>query len=168
MTILIENEAEKELDFDYEAVTKAVVKKVLEIEKCPYETEINVLITGNDEIRRINNEFRDIDKATDVLSFPALDYKKPAVFDFVEDSPDEYMNRETDELILGDIMVSADKVYEQAKEYGHGRKREFAFLITHSMLHLLGYDHIEDDERKIMEEKQENILRLLEISRNEE
>ena len=168
MTILIENEAEKELDFDYEAVTKAVIKKVLEIEKCPYETEINVLITGNDEIRRINNEFRDIDKATDVLSFPALDYKEPAVFDFVEDSPDEYMNRETDELILGDIMVSADKVYEQAKEYGHSRKREFAFLITHSMLHLLGYDHIEDDERKIMEEKQENILRLLEISRNEE
>ena len=156
MTILIENEAEKELDFDYETVTKAVVKKVLEIEKCPYEMEINVLITGN------------IDKATDVLSFPALDYKEPAVFDFVEDSPDEYMNRETDELILGDIMVSADKVYEQAKEYGHSRKREFAFLITHSMLHLLGYDHIEDDERKIMEEKQENILRLLEISRNEE
>ena len=71
-------------------------------------------------------------------------------------------------MLLGDIMVSVDKVYSQAEEYGHGIKREFAFLIAHSMLHLLGYDHMEDEERAVMEAKQEAILEALGITRNEE
>lgn len=166
MTILVENEAERELDFDYEEVIEAVINKTLETENCPYETEINVLLTGNGEIHTANKEFRGIDRPTDVLSFPMVDYEFPSDFSCVDKNPESYLNPETDELLLGDIMISVDKVYEQANEYGHSRKREFAFLIAHSMLHLLGYDHIDEAERKVMEVKQEAILDALGITRN--
>lgn len=167
MTILVENEAKKELNFDYEEVIKNVVDKIIETENCPYEIEVNVLLTGNEEIHKTNKDFRDIDKPTDVLSFPMVDYTLPANFTLVDESPECYLNPETDELVLGDIMISVDKVYEQAEEYGHSHKREFAFLIAHSMLHLLGYDHIKDEERMVMETKQEIILKALGITRNE-
>ena len=166
MTILVENEAERKLDFDYEEVIEAVINKTLETENCPYETEVNVLLTGNGEIHTANKEFRGIDRPTDVLSFPMVDYEFPSDFSFVDKNPESYLNPETDELLLGDIMISVDKVYEQADEYGHSRKREFAFLIAHSMLHLLGYDHIDEAERKVMEVKQEAILDALGITRN--
>ena len=166
MTILVENEAERKLDFDYEEVIEAVINKTLETENCPYETEVNVLLTGNGEIHTANKEFRGIDRPTDVLSFPMVDYEFPSDFSFVNKNPESYLNPETDELLLGDIMISVDKVYEQANEYGHSRKREFAFLIAHSMLHLLGYDHVDEAERKVMEEKQEAILNALGITRN--
>lgn len=165
MTILVENEANRGLDFDYEEVIKSVISKTLETENCPYETEVNVLLTGNGEIHTANKEFRGIDRPTDVLSFPMVDYEFPSDFSCVDENPESYLNPETDELLLGDIMISVDKVYEQANEYGHSRKREFAFLIAHSMLHLLGYDHIDEAERKVMEEKQEAILDALGITR---
>ena len=165
MTILVENEVNRELDFDYEEVIEAVINKTLETENCPYETEVNVLLTGNGEIHTANKEFRGIDRPTDVLSFPMVDYEQPSDFSSVEKNPESYLNPETDELLLGDIMISVDKVYEQANEYGHSRKREFAFLIAHSMLHLLGYDHIDEAERKVMEVKQEAILDALGITR---
>ncbi len=167
MTILIENEADKELDFDYEKLCERLTEATLEAEKCPFEAELNILITNDEDIRLTNKEFRDMDRATDVLSFPMVDYEVPSDFSYVNKNPEAYLNQETGELILGDIMISADKVYSQAKEYGHGRKREFAFLIVHSLLHLLGYDHVGEDEAKIMEEKQENILNSLGITRNE-
>lgn len=167
MTILVENETKRELDFDYDDVIKRVVEKTLSTEKCPYEIEVNVLLTNNEEIHETNYNFRNIDRPTDVLSFPMVDYELPSDFSLVDESPEGYLNPETDELVLGDIMISIDKVYEQAEEYGHSTKREFAFLIAHSMLHLLGYDHIDDDEREIMEAKQEAILDSLGISRNE-
>ena len=165
MTILVENEVNRELDFDYEEVIEAVINKTLETENCPYETEVNVLLTGNGEIHTANKEFRGIDRPTDVLSFPMVDYEFPSDFSCVDKNPESYLNPETDELLLGDIMISVDKVYEQADEYGHSRKREFAFLIAHSMLHLLGYDHIDEAERKVMEVKQEAILDALGITR---
>ena len=168
MTILVENEAKRVLDFDYEEVIKNVVKRVVDTENCPYEVEVNVLLTNNEEIHEANKDFRNIDRPTDVLSFPMVDYDFPADFSLVNESPEGYLNPETDELLLGDIMVSVDKVYSQAEEYGHGIKREFAFLIAHSMLHLLGYDHMEDEERAVMEAKQEAILETLGITRNEE
>ena len=168
MTILVENEAKRVLDFDYEEVIKNVVKRVVDTENCPYEVEVNVLLTNNEEIHEANKDFRNIDRPTDVLSFPMVDYDFPADFSLVNESPEGYLNPETDELLLGDIMVSVDKIYSQAEEYGHGIKREFAFLIAHSMLHLLGYDHIEDEERAVMEAKQEAILETLGITRNEE
>ena len=166
MTILVENEVHRELDFDYEEVIKTVISKTLETENCPYETEVNVLLTGNEEIHEANKEFRGIDRPTDVLSFPMVDYEFPSDFSCVDENPESYLNPETDELLLGDIMISIDKVYEQANEYGHSPKREFAFLIAHSMLHLLGYDHIDEAERKVMEVKQEAILDALGITRN--
>ena len=168
MTILVENEAKRVLDFDYEEVIKNVVKRVVDTENCPYEVEVNVLLTNNEEIHEANKDFRNIDRPTDVLSFPMVDYDFPADFSLVNESPEGYLNPETDELLLGDIMVSVDKVYSQAEEYGHGIKREFAFLIAHSMLHLLGYDHMGDEERVVMEAKQEAVLEALGITRNEE
>ena len=80
MTILVENEVNRELDFDYEEVIEAVINKTLETENCPYETEVNVLLTGNGEIHTANKEFRGIDRPTDVLSFPMVDYEYPSDF----------------------------------------------------------------------------------------
>ena len=167
MNILVENEAKGELDFDYEEIIKQVVEKIVSTENCPYDIEVNVLLTNNEEIHETNYNFRNIDRPTDLLSFPMVDYDYPADFSLVDESPEGYLNPETDELVLGDIMISVDKVYEQAEEYGHSRRREFAFLIAHSMLHLLGYDHIKDEDRMVMEAKQEAVLESLGITRNE-
>ena len=109
-------------------------------------------------------EQRQIDRATDVLSFPMVDYECPGEFDFLEER-DDCFNPETGELVLGDIVISKEKVVSQAEEFGHSLKREFAFLIAHSMLHLSGYDHIEEDERLEMEEKQRELMNKLNILR---
>ena len=103
-----------------------------------------------------------------MLSFPNVDFEREGIFDIDEDSEADYFDPDTGELLLGDIMISADKVWEQAKCYGHSVRREFAFLVAHSMLHLCGYDHMEDAERAVMEQKQEKILDALGITRDEE
>lgn len=158
MTINIECEAEKKLDLPYEDIITRVVEDSLDYEDCPYEAEVNVLITDNEDIRQINNEYRNIDNPTDVLSFPMIEYERPSDFEFLEESGDDCFHPDTGELLLGDIVISIDKVEEQAEKYGHSQTRELAFLVAHSMLHLCGYDHMEEDERKIMERKQEEIL----------
>lgn len=167
MTILMENEQDKEIDFDYEKVLKCVIDKALELEKCPYECEVNITFTDNEGIRNINREFRELDVPTDVLSFPMVDYSAPADFGVLEN--DEalamYFNPDSGELLLGDIVISVERAIEQAENYGHSIKREICFLTAHSMLHLLGYDHMDDDERIIMEKKQEEILDELGIKR---
>ncbi|MDF2588361.1 MAG: hypothetical protein K0S41_2202 [Anaerocolumna sp.] len=165
MTLNLEYETEIELDFDYKSIIEKVVDKALDQEGCPYEVELNVILTDNQEIRLINKDYRDIDAPTDVLSFPMLDYTTPSDFSGLEEDEDNYFNPESGELMLGDIIVSVEKVIEQAKEYGHSNERELAFLIAHSMMHLFGYDHMEDDERIIMEEKQRNVLEELNINR---
>lgn len=159
MTINIEYEAEKKLELPYETIIEEVVEASLDYEKCPYEAEVNVVLTDNEEIRRINREFRQIDNATDVLSFPMGDYETPSDFERLEEQPEDYFNPETGELLLGDIVISVDKVEEQAEKYGHSKSRELAFLVAHSMLHLCGYDHMEEEERAVMEQKQEEILK---------
>ena len=164
MSITIEKEVEESFAFDYETLIKNVVEKSLDYIECPYETEISVTITDNKGIQIINNEFRNIDKPTDVLSFPMIEYITPGEFDFL-DEVDDAFNPETGELVLGDIVVNIEKVKEQANEYGHSEVRELGFLIAHSMLHLFGFDHIEENEMKIMEQKQENILEELDIKR---
>ena len=108
---------------------------------------------------------RGIDSVTDVLSFPMLSYEKAGDFSFLSEENECDFNPDTGEVILGDIIISVDKVKEQAGEYGHSESREFAFLITHSMLHLFGYDHIEEEDDKIMEPLQEKILNELNIYR---
>lgn len=160
MTINIEYEAERKLDLPYEAIINEIVLAALDYEKCPYEAEVSVVLTDDQEIRRINREFREMDRATDVLSFPMGDYESPSDFEKLEESPEDYFNPETGELLLGDIVISVDKVEEQAEKYGHSTARELAFLVAHSMLHLCGYDHMEEDERLVMEKKQEEILSL--------
>ena len=164
MRIYFEEEGELTLPLSYVELADKVAEAVLDSEGCPYESQIELLLTMNEEIRSINQEFRGIDRPTDVLSFPMIDYEEPAVFDFLEED-DSYFDLDTGELILGNIVISKEKIVEQAEEFGHSITREYAFLIAHSMLHLLGYDHIEDEERLIMEEKQRNVLDSLGISR---
>lgn len=158
MTISIEYEAEKKLDLPYEKIIEDIVLASLDYEDCPYEAEVSVILTDNDAIQEINLQQRQIDAPTDVLSFPMIDYETPADFDHVEDAVEDYFNPETGELMLGDIVISVDKVEEQAEKYGHSQTRELAFLVAHSMLHLFGYDHMEEEERLVMEEKQREIL----------
>lgn len=165
MTFEIENESELTLAFEYEKMAVRVIEKVLDFEECPYEVELELLLTTEEGIQTINKEFRKIDQPTDVLSFPLVDYPAPGDFSEVEKSVEEYFNPETGELMLGDIIISVPRMIKQAEEYGHSIEREYAFLITHSMLHLLGYDHMEENEAVIMELKQKQILDELKIFR---
>ncbi len=157
MTIEIEKECNIELSFDPEPIIEKVINEAVDYEDCPYECMVSVILTDNAGIWEINKEQRNIDAPTDVLSFPMIDYFEPGNFEFLEE--DEFaFEPESGELVLGDIIISLDKVKEQANAYGHSEQRELAFLVAHSMLHLFGYDHMEDDERIVMEEKQEEIL----------
>lgn len=151
-------------DFDYEKVYHDVVDTVLEFFKCPYDIEVSLLLVDNESIREINKDTRDIDSATDVLSFPYVDLDIAGKFDSIDESSDCF-EPDSGELILGDIVISVDKVISQAEEFGHSELREFAFLICHSMLHLIGFDHMEDTEREEMEEYQNKIMSLLNILR---
>lgn len=164
MSLYMEEEGTIRLSFDTEEIAKTVTEAALDYIGCPYEAEINLLLTTNDEIQEMNRMFRQIDKATDVLSFPMLEYETAGDFSCFDDQ-EEVFNPESGELMLGDIVISKDKVLEQAEAYGHSPVREYAFLIAHSMLHLFGYDHMEDEERKIMEEKQREIMEKVQILR---
>ena len=166
MTLFLENEAGEDLPFDMEDTARLVCEQALEQEGCPYEGQVNLLLVDNESIRQMNRECRDIDRATDVLSFPNVDFETEGVFDIDEDAEADYFDPDTGELILGDICISLDKVREQAEEYGHSLRREYAFLIAHSMLHLCGYDHMEPEEAARMEAKQEEILQTLGITRD--
>ena len=164
MNMQIDYETERELGIDYETLAVKVADKVLEMEKCPYDAQVNLVLTDNEEIERVNTEFRDIARPTDVLSFPMIPFETPADYSVIE-GDDSYFDLDTEELILGDVMISVDKVYAQAEEYGHSTEREFSFLFAHSMLHLLGYDHMEPDEAAVMEAKQAKALEDLGITR---
>lgn len=165
MTFYVENDTEKEFSFSIEEVFKRVAEAVLEAENCPYEAGVNLLMTDNEGIRGYNKEYRGIDKETDVLSFPNLDFEQAGVFEISEDAEADYFDPDSGELLLGDIMISVDKVTSQAVEYGHSELREFAFLAAHSMFHLCGYDHMTAEEAAVMEQKQEMLLDRLGIVR---
>ncbi len=167
MTFYIGNEKNKEFPFDEEEVAKKVIAEALSYENCPYDACVELDITDDEGIQALNKEFRGIDAPTDVLSFPNVDYSAPADFSQLEESAENYFDLESGELCLGDIVVNADRVYSQAREYGHSELREYAFLIAHSMLHLMGYDHMDADEAGVMEEKQEEILQRLNITREQ-
>lgn len=165
MTFTLELETEFKVDFDALEVAKSVAECALDLLDCPYEAQVNLLITDNEEIRRINKEYRDIDRDTDVLSFPMIDYSEAGDFDCIDEDGD-FFDPDSGELILGDIIICARKVFEQAEEYGHSVKREFAFLVAHSILHLTGFDHMNEDDSALMEEKQTAILDKLGIKRD--
>lgn len=165
MTLHIEYETDLKLDIDYGNTAKTVVAKVLEWEAFPYEAEVNLIVTNNEDIKEVNEEFRDVHAPTDVLSFPMIPFEQPGGYEVIQRDLNSYIDPDTQNIVLGDIMISAEKVISQAEQYGHSITREFAFLVAHSMLHLLGYDHMTEDEASVMEEKQKQILEQLGISR---
>ena len=164
MTLNVEEEGEIKLPLPCGEIAEKVALAALDHLGCPYEAEINLLLTTDEEIRQMNRKFRDMDRATDVLSFPMTDFEVPGEFGFLEERGGCF-HPETGELLLGDIVISKERVCAQAEEYGHGLLREFAFLIAHSILHLCGYDHMEEEEAKTMEKRQESVLAALGITR---
>ncbi len=166
MNFYIENETDHEFEFDVKEIAEKVCLKVLENEKCPFDNiSVNILITDNEGIRQYNKDFRGIDKETDVLSFPNLDFANPGEYVIPKGAEADYTDPETKDIILGDIILSKDRILSQAAEYGHSVKREFAFLVAHSMLHLSGYDHMTEEEAAVMEERQKRALNELGITR---
>ena len=166
MTSYVESEVDFQFDFPVKEIVDSIMEQVLQTENCPYEASVNVLLTDNTGIHEFNSTYRGIDRPTDVLSFPNLDFDCPGDFQKVEESELDYFDPDTGELLLGDIIISTDKVQEQAEAYGHSLKREFAFLVAHSMLHLCGYDHMTEEESTVMEQKQEETLQKLGITRD--
>lgn len=150
MDVLFENNTDKDVNTD---LIEKVIAESLRYENVNNNAEISVTIVDNEEIREINNKFRNIDRATDVLSFPLIDYE-------IEKLPDD-----GSKIYLGDIIISIERAEEQALEYGHSLDREIGFLTAHSMLHLLGYDHMVPEEEKVMFAKQEEILNNLGLKR---
>ena len=165
MTLNFEEEITVPFDFEYESLAREVISFTLDHENFPYESEVNLTLTDNDGIHEINKMYRQIDRPTDVLSFPMLSYEAAGDFSKLEDDYDDNFNPDTGEIMLGDIVISVDKVLEQAESYGHTPRREYAFLIVHSMLHLFGYDHMEAGEAEQMEAKQREILDAMNITR---
>lgn len=141
---------------DYEAVIMKVLDKCYEVENLTNsKLSICITLTNPEFIRKLNKEHRDIDYATDVLSFPVL-YKEE-----IEEA------RKSDvEDTLGDIVISIEKVKEQAEEYGHSFERELSYMVVHGFYHLMGEDHIEEDDKVKMREKEEKVLELLNITRD--
>lgn len=166
MTYYVENETDMAFSFSPEEIVGKVMEEVLTEENCPYEGQVNVLLTDNEGIRRYNREYRNLDRPTDVLSFPNLDFDTPSDFSIPKEREADYFDPESGELLLGDIIISVDKVREQSGAYGHSMLREFAFLTAHSMLHLCGYDHMTEEEAAVMEAKQEQILQRVGITRD--
>lgn len=148
MTIYYNYEAKQKLYIPWMNIISDVVTGTLEYMKFKKEAEVSVSVVDGEQIKELNRDFRNIDRVTDVLSFPIGD-----------------KNPETGEIVLGDIVLCAEKVISQAQEFGHTRKRELAFLTCHSMLHLLGYDHIEEDDRIEMENLQRKILEKIGYTR---
>ena len=136
MTINYETETDIPFDFDACSLAHSVIEFAMDYEHFPYEYEVNLTLVDNERIHEINHEFRQIDRATD-----------------------------TGEAMLGDIVISVPKVLEQADAYQHSIKREYSFLIVHSILHLLGYDHMTPEEAAVMEKKQHDILAQMNITR---
>ncbi len=138
---------------DFEKLVKDCTRAALEEEEIEDDAEVSVTLVDNARIRELNSEFREIDRETDVLSFPLGDDEG------FEVDPD------TDAILLGDIVISLEKAKSQSEEYGHSFKREVAFLVTHSLFHLLGYDHMTPEEETEMFAKQEKVLTKLGITR---
>lgn len=138
---------------DFERLVEDCTRAALEEEEIEDDAEVSVTLIDNARIRELNAEFREIDRETDVLSFPLGDDEG------FEVDPD------TDAILLGDVVISLERAKSQAEEYGHSFRREVAFLVTHSLFHLLGYDHMTPEEETEMFAKQEKVLEKLGITR---
>ena len=168
MTLNYENETDAVLDLQSEseeALARRVIEAGLDIVDCPYDAQVSLLITDDEGIREMNRQFRQIDAPTDVLSFPLQEFPAPGDFSQIDEEGSDEFDPDSGELLLGDIVINKDRVISQAEEYGHSLKREYAFLIAHSILHLTGFDHMEDGEREQMEEYQRRIMDAVGIPR---
>lgn len=166
MTSYVENETEQSFAFSEKETLERVMEAVLTAEECPYEAAVSLLLTDGAGIRQYNAQYRNMDAETDVLSFPNLEFETPGDFSVAETAEADCFDPDSGELVLGDIILSVERVKSQAKEYGHSELREFAFLVAHSLFHLCGYDHMEEKEAVRMEEKQEAVLAALGITRD--
>ena len=138
------------LESNISELIESACKAVLEIENFTDDAEVNVTLVSDDEIHRLNLEFRNIDKSTDVLSFP------------LGENGEYDVNPENGCLMLGDVIISVEHALRQAEEFGHSKEREIAYLTVHSVLHLLGYDHVDEaEEKRIMRMKEEEALKIL-------
>ncbi len=147
MEVYIDNRQDKvEIEDDILEVIEKVVKEVLIFEDESLECEVSVSFVDNEEIKGLNRDYRGVDKETDVLSFPMDD-------EFSVEGP----------LLLGDIIISLEKALEQSKDFGHSLYREISYLTAHSMFHLLGYDHMNEEEKIIMREKEKEVMKILKI-----
>lgn len=166
--IYIDNRQNKiEVSDEFTKKLENIIIETIKEEEVNVSCEVSLVFVDNDEIREINNENRGIDRATDVLSFPILDYPKDKVYKEVykEEKFDETF-LDGDDLVIGDIVLSLEKALEQSKEYNHSFEREASYLVVHSVLHLLGYDHMEEEEKKRMRGREEEILNKLNIRRD--
>ena len=167
--IYVDNRQDKfEIDSNFEEILKNAIEFALNEEKVDKKCEVSLVFVDNAQIKEINNETRNIDRATDVLSFPMLDYPNGKVY------KDVYTGKEMDktyfdgeDLILGDIVLSLERAEEQRMEFNHSFNRECSYLVVHSVLHLLGYDHMEEEEKKVMRAREEDILSKLKLTRND-
>jgi len=164
LEIYIENMQDKiEVTPLLEKIINDAVKTSMDVEKFDIQSEVSILLVDDERIREINNEHRQIDKATDVLSFPVVDMREGEIMSDIGD-----FDLDEELLLLGDIIISLETAKRQADEYKHSFEREIAFLTTHGIFHLLGYDHMEKEEEEKMLYKQETVLRKLGLVRNEE
>ena len=155
---ILENETDEEISEQQINELNRVCCEIMKNEERNFDAEISFTFTDNEGIREINRDYRNIDRPTDVLSFPMLE--------FGDDETDVEYETEDGLVLLGDIVISIERAKEQAQEFGHSLRRELAFLTAHSMLHLLGYDHVNsEEEERIMCEKQEAVLTSLGIVR---
>ena len=145
MTVFITNEQDKiEIPAEWEEKINQVAAICLREEQLPEDVEVDLLFVDNEAIREMNLEYRDKDSATDVLSFPMYE-------------PDEEIDDE-EEVLLGDIVISLERAQEQCEEYGHSLEREVMYLLVHGLLHLAGYDHMEEEDKKVMRAQEEKLL----------
>ena len=143
---------------EYEDIILNGLKKCFEIEHLPEENLlVSVTLTTPQNIRKLNKEYRNIDKETDVLSFPM--FEKEEIANMLDNKNLDYND------ILGDMVISLQKVQEQAVEYGHSFERELSYMVVHSFYHLMGYDHIKEEDKKIMRPKEEFVLNELNLNR---
>ncbi|WP_105176178.1 MULTISPECIES: rRNA maturation RNase YbeY [Clostridium] len=165
--IYVDNRQEKmEVSDEFTNHLEKVIEFALKEEGVNISSEISLLFVDNEEIREINNETRNINRATDVLSFPMLDYPEKKVFKEVYTENDfSEADFDGDDLVLGDVVLSLERALEQSKEYNHSYEREASYLVVHSVLHLLGYDHMEEEDKVKMRKREEEILTALDIRR---
>ncbi len=159
MKILTENKQSKiKVTEKIKTLINETVEKCIQYEKFRTDIEVSVVLVDNSEIKKINKKFRNIDKETDVISFPMLDFADGKII-----NNDGDIDNDENLLLLGDIVISLEKVESQSKDYDNTFERELGFLLTHGVFHLLGYDHINEKQENVMRGKQETVLEFLNL-----